>query len=358
LRKESRRRSRRIEVGGLAIGDGAPVSVQSMTNTDTRDPEATIAQIRRLEKAGCELVRVAVPDEAAADRLAGIKQAIAIPLVADIHFDYRLALKAVAEGVDGLRLNPGNIGSAARVREVVAACRDRRVPIRIGVNGGSLGREIRDRYGNSPEALVESALEHVRILEKEGFGLIKISLKSSDVMDTLAAYRQLAERVDYPFHIGITEAGTRLRGAVKSAAGLALLLHEGLGDTLRVSLTAPPEDEVFVAYEILKSLGLRERGIELVSCPTCGRTEIGLIDLAEAVEKALAHIRQPLKIAVMGCVVNGPGEARHADFGIAGGKGVGLLFRKGEVLRKLPEERLVEALVSEVENFVANHESG
>ncbi|NPA25393.1 MAG: flavodoxin-dependent (E)-4-hydroxy-3-methylbut-2-enyl-diphosphate synthase [Deltaproteobacteria bacterium] len=358
MRKQYRRSSRRIEIGGLVVGDGAPISVQSMTNTDTRDPEATIAQIGRLEKAGCELIRVAVPDEAAAACLARIKQAIAIPLVADIHFDYRLALKAVAEGVDGLRLNPGNIGSAVRVREVVAACRERRVPIRIGVNGGSLSKEIRARYGNSPTALVESALEHVRILEKERFELIKISLKSSDVMATLAAYRKLAERVEYPFHIGITEAGTRLRVAVKSAVGLALLLHEGLGDTLRVSLTAPPEDEVFVAYEILKSLGLRERGIELISCPTCGRTEIGLIGLAEAVEKALAHIRQPLKIAVMGCVVNGPGEARHADFGIAGGRGVGLLFRKGEVLRKLPEDQLVDALVAEVENFVEGHEPG
>ena len=354
-----RRFSRKIKLGGLVIGGGAPVSVQSMTNTDTRDAEATIAQIRRLEKVGCELVRVAVPDTAAAAELGRIRRAISVPLVADIHFDYRLALAALEQGVDGLRLNPGNIGSAVRVREVVAACRDRQVPIRIGVNGGSLDREIQARYGDSPRALVESALQHVRILEKEGFELIKISLKSSAVGPTLEAYRLLAEKVDYPFHIGITEAGTRLRGAVKSAVGIGLLLSEGLGDTLRVSLTSAPEDEVFVAYEILKSLGLRERGIELVSCPTCGRTEVQLIDLAEAVEKALAHIREPLKIAVMGCVVNGPGEARHADFGIAGGRGVGLLFRRGEVLRKLPENQLVEALVDEVESFLArkDHDS-
>jgi (E)-4-hydroxy-3-methylbut-2-enyl-diphosphate synthase len=353
LPEKGLRESRKIRVGNLAIGGGAPVSVQSMTNTDTRDAAATIAQIKRLQAVGCELVRVAVPDAAAAAELGRIRRAITIPLVADIHFNHRLALAAVAEGVDGLRLNPGNIGSAARVREVVAACRERAVPIRIGVNGGSLDRELQERYGNTPQALVESALQHVRLLEKEGFELIKISLKSSDVRATLEAYRRLAEKVDYPFHIGITEAGTRLRGAVKSAVGIALLLNEGLGDTLRVSLTADPEEEVFVAYEILKSLGLRQRGIELISCPTCGRTEVQLIALAEAVEKALAHIREPLKIAVMGCVVNGPGEARHADFGIAGGRGVGLLFCRGEVLRKLPEEQLVPALVAEVENYLA-----
>ena len=347
-----RRKSRQIELGKLAIGGQAPVSVQSMTNTDTRDVAATVAQIKRLEEVGCELVRVAVPDEIAAHKLALIKNEICIPLVADIHFNYRLALIAVAQGVDGLRLNPGNIGSAARVREVVAACRERAIPIRIGVNGGSLEKEVVEKYGYTPQALVESALNHVRLLEDENFSLIKISLKSSDVMATLAAYRLLAKRVDYPFHIGITEAGTRLRGAIKSAAGLALLLGEGLGDTLRVSLTAAPEEEIFVAFEILKSLGLRERGIELISCPTCGRTEVELIKLADAVEKALAHIEEPLKIAVMGCVVNGPGEARHADFGIAGGKGVGLLFRKGEVLGKLPERKLVKALVDEVESFV------
>ncbi len=347
---------RRIEIGGVAIGGGAPVVVQSMTNTDTRDAAATIAQIRRLQRVGCELVRVAVPDREAAAQLARIRAAIGIPLIADIHFDYRLALAAVAAGVDGLRLNPGNIGSAARVREVVAACRERRVPIRIGVNGGSLSKEIRARYGEGPEALVASALAHIRLLEREDFELIKVSLKSSDVPATLAAYRALAARVDYPLHIGITEAGTRLRGAVKSAVGIALLLAEGLGDTLRVSLTAPPEDEVLVAWEILRSLGLRQRGVELISCPTCGRTEIDLIPMAAAVEKALAHIERPLKVAVMGCVVNGPGEARQADFGIAGGRGVGLLFRRGEVLAKLPEAELVPALVAAVEKWGGGEE--
>lgn len=349
-----RRQSRKIDLGKVSIGGQAPISVQSMTNTDTRDVAATVAQIKRLERVGCELVRVAVPDEAAANKLASIKKEIGIPLIADIHFSHRLALIAVEQGVDGLRLNPGNIGSSARVREVVAACRDRAIPIRIGVNGGSLEKETVEKYGYTPKALVESALGHVRLLEDENFELIKISLKSSDVMATLAAYRLLAKEVDYPFHVGITEAGTKLRGAIKSAVGLALLLGEGLGDTLRVSLTAAPEEEIFVAFEILKSLGLRQRGIELISCPTCGRTEVELIKLADEVEKALAHIREPLKIAVMGCVVNGPGEARHADFGIAGGKGVGLLFRQGKVLGKLPESELVKALVDEVENFVAN----
>ena len=351
---KARRVSSEIELGGVKIGGQAPVSVQSMTNTDTRDVAATVGQIKRLERAGCELIRVAVPDEAAALSLAEIKSKITIPLIADIHFSHRLALLAVEQGVDGLRLNPGNIGSAARVREVVAACKERAIPIRIGVNGGSLDKNLVEKYGYTPRALVESALEHIHLLENENFHLIKISLKSSDVPATLKAYRQLAEKVDYPFHIGITEAGTKLRGAIKSAAGIALLLAEGLGDTLRVSLTAPPEDEIFVAFEILKSLGLRELGIELISCPTCGRTEVALIELAEKVETALAHIREPLKIAVMGCVVNGPGEAEHADFGIAGGKGVGLIFRKGEVLRKLPEDKLVGALVAEVENYVAN----
>jgi len=350
------RRRRQLRLGSVVIGGDAPVAVQSMTNTDTRDVAATVAQIKRLERVGCELVRVAVPDMAAAGRLTEIRQAITIPLIADIHFDYRLALAAVAAGIDGLRLNPGNIGSAARVREVVAACRERGVVIRIGVNGGSLDKNIRARFGDTPRALVESALDHIRLLERENFELIKVSLKSSSVPATLAAYRELASRVDYPLHIGITEAGTRLRGAVKSAVGIALLLAEGLGDTLRVSLTALPEDEVLVAWEILRSLGLRSRGVELISCPTCGRTEIALIPMAEAVEKALSHIEKPLQVAVMGCVVNGPGEARHADFGIAGGRGIGLLFRRGEVLAKLPEAELVPALVAEVERFVREEE--
>ncbi|MCK5680554.1 flavodoxin-dependent (E)-4-hydroxy-3-methylbut-2-enyl-diphosphate synthase [bacterium] len=351
---KERRKSRELELGGVKIGGQAPISVQSMTNSDTRDVDATVAQIKRLEQVGCELVRVAVPDEVAALSLAQIKGKISIPLLADIHFSHRLALIAIEQGVDGLRLNPGNIGSATRVREVVAACKDREIPIRIGVNGGSLDKELVAKFGHTPEALVESALAHIRLLEEENFDLIKVSLKSSDVLATLEAYQRLADKVDYPFHIGITEAGTKLRGAIKSAAGIALLLGAGLGDTLRVSLTAPPEEEIFVAFEILKSLGLRKHGIELISCPTCGRTEVELIELAENVERALEHIREPLKIAVMGCVVNGPGEAKHADFGIAGGKGVGLIFRKGEVLGKLPEAELLAALVQEVESYVSN----
>ncbi|MBN2232250.1 MAG: flavodoxin-dependent (E)-4-hydroxy-3-methylbut-2-enyl-diphosphate synthase [Deltaproteobacteria bacterium] len=344
-----RTQTRQLHYGTLPIGGGAPVVVQSMTNTDTRDAVATVAQIRALAVAGCELVRVAVPDEAAAAVLGEIKRQCPLPLVADIHFHHRLALMAVAQGVDGLRLNPGNIGGEVRVREVVAACRDRGVPIRIGVNAGSLERDLEERYGPTPAALVESALRHVAMLERFGFELIKISLKSSNVPDTVAACRLLATRVDYPQHIGITEAGTPLRGAIKSAVGLGILLHDGIGDTLRVSLTGDPVDEIFAAYQILGSLGRRRRGIELVSCPTCGRTEIDLIGLAAAAERRLAHIDLPLTVAVMGCVVNGPGEARHADVGIAGGRGSGLLFRRGEVVRRLPANELLDALVAETE---------
>ncbi len=348
-----RRQSRRLQYGKLQIGGGAPVAVQSMCNTDTRQVAATVAQIRKLEAAGCELVRVAVPDREAAAALGEIKRQISIPLVADIHFQHRLAMAAVEQGVDGLRLNPGNIGSDARVLEVVSICRERQIPIRIGVNAGSLEKEFASRYGHSPRAMVASALRHVSLLEKHGFDLIKISLKSSGVLDTVAAYRQLAAKVDYPFHIGITEAGTMLRGAIRSAVGIGILLYEGLGDTLRVSLTADPVTEVFAAYQILQSLGLRRRGVELISCPTCGRTEIDLEKLAVAVENRLQHITAPLKVAVMGCVVNGPGEARAADLGIAGGRGRGLLFCRGEVLRQVPEDRLLDELVAEVEKFVA-----
>lgn len=351
-----RRQSRKLWLGSLVIGGDAPISVQSMTNTDTRDAVATIAQIERLTAAGCEIVRVAVPDEDAARQLGRIRQACRIPLIADIHFSHRLAMLAVDQGVDGLRLNPGNIGSAARVREVVAACRERAVPIRIGVNGGSLDKEIAEKYGNGPQAMVESALAHIRLLEEENFDLIKISLKSSEVAATVDAYSLLAEKVDYPFHIGITEAGTLLRGTVKSSVGLALLLNRGLGDTLRVSLTAAPEQEILVGFEILKSLGLRQRGIELISCPTCGRTEIDLIALAQEVEEALRHVMRPLRIAVMGCVVNGPGEARHADFGIAGGRGQGLVFRWGEVIGKVPESELVGSLVAAVDEYLRDEE--
>ncbi len=340
-------------IGRLPVGGDAPIVVQSMTNTDTRDVEATAAQIHALTAAGCELVRVAVPDMEAAKVLGKIKSAIAVPLIADIHFQHQLAIEAVRQGVDALRINPGNIGSAQRVREVVHACREREVPIRIGVNAGSLEKDLVDCFGHSPRAMVDSALRHIRLLEDQNFNLIKISLKSSNVNDTIEAYQLLAEEVDYPFHIGITEAGTPERGAIKSAVGIGILLYLGLGDTLRVSLTGDPVQEVFTAYQILQSLSLRQRGIELISCPTCGRTEIDLIALATAVEKRLQHIRQPLKVAVMGCVVNGPGESRTADIGIAGGKGNGLLFRHGEILRKVPEDQLLDVLVEEVEKLAA-----
>ena len=340
-------------IGQLPIGGDAPVAVQSMTNTDTRDVNATVAQIQALINAGCELVRVAVPDMVAAKALREIKSAISIPLIADIHFQHQLAIEAVNHGVDALRLNPGNIGSDQRVREVVHACRDRGVPIRIGVNAGSLEKDLVDRFGHTPRAMVDSALRHIHLLEDQQFNLIKVSLKSSNVTDTIDAYRLLAEEVDYPFHIGITEAGTPTRGAIKSAVGIGILLYLGFGDTLRVSLTGDPVQEIFVAYQILQSLALRQRGIELISCPTCGRTEINLIDLATAVEKRLQHIRQPIKVAVMGCVVNGPGESRTADIGIAGGRGNGLLFRHGEILRKVPEDKLLDELVEEVEKLAA-----
>ncbi len=340
-------------IGQLPIGGDAPVSVQSMTNTDTRDVNATVAQIHALTNAGCELVRVAVPDMTAAKVLGEIRSAISIPLIADIHFQHQLAIEAVNQGVDALRLNPGNIGSDQRVSEVVHACRDRGVPIRIGVNAGSLEKDLVERFGHTPRAMVDSALRHIHLLEDQQFNLIKISLKSSNVTDTIDAYRLLAEEVDYPFHIGITEAGTPERGAIKSAVGIGILLYLGLGDTLRVSLTGDPVREIFVAYQILQSLALRQRGIELVSCPTCGRTEINLIDLANAAEKRLQHIRQPIKVAVMGCVVNGPGESRTADIGIAGGRGNGLLFRHGEIVRKVPEDKLLDELVEEVEKLAA-----
>jgi len=343
-----RRSTRQIKVGILPVGGGAPVSVQSMCNTDTRDAAATLAQIRALAAAGCEIVRCAVPDRQAAEALREIVAGCPIPLIADIHFDHRLALEALASGVHGLRLNPGNIGGRAKVEEVVRACRERNVPIRIGVNGGSLEKELLEKYGHpTPEAMVESALGHIRILEDLGFDQIKVSLKASDIRRTVEAYRQLAQRVDYPLHIGITEAGTTWSGTVKSAVGLGVLLYEGLGDTLRVSLTGDPVEEVRVGFEILKSLGLRERGPVFVSCPTCGRCQVNLIEVAEEVERRLHDLPVPITVAVMGCVVNGPGEAREADIGIAGGKGQGLLFRKGEVVRKVPEAEMVEALVDE-----------
>ncbi|WP_459942668.1 flavodoxin-dependent (E)-4-hydroxy-3-methylbut-2-enyl-diphosphate synthase [Deferrisoma palaeochoriense] len=345
-----RRATRPVRLGPVTVGGGAPVSVQSMTNTDTRDPEATLAQIGALHRAGCEIVRCAVPDLEAARSLNEIRRRSPVPLVADIHFDHRLALAALEAGVDGLRLNPGNIGARWKVEEVVRAARERAVPIRIGVNAGSLPREIQERHGGpTPAALVEAALGHIRILEDLGYREIKVSLKGSRVPQTVEAYRLLAERCDYPFHVGITEAGTPFRGAVKSAAGLGILLWQGLGDTLRVSLTGDPVEEVRVAWWILAALELRQRGVNLISCPTCGRTRVRLVELAAEVERRLGHVTAPLTVAVMGCEVNGPGEAREADVGVACGNGVGLLFRRGEVVRKVPEAEIVDALVALVE---------
>ncbi len=337
---------RQIMLGDVAIGGAAPVSVQSMCNTDTRDVKATLKQIETLQAAGCEIIRCAVPDQQAAEALGAIRQGCRIPLVADVHFDHRLALTALEAGVDGLRLNPGNIGERWKVEEVVNACAERQVPIRIGVNGGSLEKDLLDKYGHSTaEAMVESALGHIRLLEDLNYQQIKVSLKASDIRRTVEAYRLLTKQVDYPLHIGITEAGTTWSGTIKSAVGLGALLYDGIGNTLRVSLTGDPVEEVRVGFEILKSLGLRERGPVFVSCPTCGRCQIDLIEIAEEVEQRLHDLPRALTIAVMGCVVNGPGEAREADLGIAGGKGQGLLFRRGEVVRKVPQAELADALV-------------
>ncbi|MDW7709401.1 MAG: flavodoxin-dependent (E)-4-hydroxy-3-methylbut-2-enyl-diphosphate synthase [Deferrisomatales bacterium] len=354
-----RRSTRPLRLGRVAVGGGAPVSVQSMCSTDTRDSEATLSQIRRLETAGCEIVRVAVPDADAAAALVPIRRGTKTPLVADVHFDHRLALAALEAGVDGLRLNPGNIGARWKVEEVVRAARERSVPIRIGVNAGSLEKALLERFGGPrPEALVESALGHVRLLEDLGYREIKVSLKDSNVPRTVEAYRVLAGQCDYPFHVGITEAGTLLRGAVKSAVGLGILFYLGLGDTVRVSLTGDPEPEVGVAYGILRALGLRARGVEVISCPTCGRTRVGLAALAEEVESRLASVSAPLTVAVMGCEVNGPGEAREADVGVACGRGAGLLFRRGQVVRKVPEAEIADALVAEVEALAGGHRDG
>jgi (E)-4-hydroxy-3-methylbut-2-enyl-diphosphate synthase len=320
-----------------------------MCNTDTRDPHATLAQIEQLFSAGCEIVRVAVPDEKAASSLAAIKAGSPIPVIADIHFDYRLALAAAQAGVDGLRLNPGNIGGEKRVRAVVEEAASRGLPIRIGVNAGSVEKDLLKRYGRaSPEAMVESALRHLEILDKLDFRDVKISLKSSDILDTIAAYRLLSQKTDVPFHLGVTEAGPLIPGTVKSALGIGLLLFEGIGDTIRVSLTRDPVDEVRVAWEILRSLHLRYRGAEIISCPTCGRCQVDLFGVVEEVELRLRSLKAPIKVAIMGCVVNGPGEAREADVGVAGGKKSGILFKKGKVVRKLAERELVGALLAEI----------
>lgn len=347
---QKRRPTRQIHIGKVAIGGGAPISVQSMTNTKTTDTEATVAQIRALQAAGCDIVRLAVLDMEAAKNLGNILRQVTVPLVADIHFDYKLALEAIRQGIHALRLNPGNIGGEEKVKAVVEAAKEAGIPIRIGVNAGSLDKKILKKYGGvTPEALVESAMEHVRILEALDFHDMKISLKAHDVPLTIAAYRLMSQTVDYPLHLGITEAGTVNTGIIKSAVGIGALLAEGIGDTFRISLTGDPVVEVRVANEILKSLGLKEYGPTLVACPTCGRTSIDLPAIAAQVEEKLRDIEEPIEVAVMGCVVNGPGEARGADVGIAGGNGEGLIFRKGEIVRKVPEADLVNELFQEID---------
>ncbi len=348
-----RTQTRRVQIGQVSVGGGAPVAVQSMTTTDTRDVEATVTQIQALEAAGCEIVRVAVPDQKAAAALPGIKARMRVPLVADIHFDYRLALASLEAGVDKLRLNPGNIGTADRVRTVARAARDRGVPIRVGANVGSVSKEMLRKYGEPcADALVESALDEIRILDDLDFHDIVVSVKASDVEMALDAYVKIAGLMPYPLHVGITEAGTTWAGTVKSAAGLGAILSRGIGDTIRVSLATDPVEEVKAGFEILKSLGLRQRGPTLVACPSCGRAEVDIVALAEEVERRLQAYPVPVKVAVMGCAVNGPGEARMADLGVAAGKGMGLIFKKGKIVASLPEERLLEGLMKEVEEVV------
>lgn len=341
--------TKQIFVGGVAVGGGAPVTIQSMCNTRTDDVEATVAQIGELEAAGCELIRVAIPDEAAALAVDRIRARISIPLIVDIHFNYRYALACAERGADAIRINPGNIGGEENVKAVADACRQRGIPIRIGVNGGSLEKELLAKYGGvTAEALAESALGHVRLLNKFDFDDICISAKCSDVPLTMAAYRLLHERTDYPLHLGVTEAGTPSMGLVKSAMGIGGLLCMGIGDTLRVTLTAPPVEEIYAARKILQAAGLRKTGVNLIACPTCGRTRIDLIPIAEELERRLADCRKNLTVAVMGCAVNGPGEASAADIGVAGGDGVGVIFRKGKVLYKVPQERIVDTLMEEI----------
>jgi (E)-4-hydroxy-3-methylbut-2-enyl-diphosphate synthase len=353
-----RRHTRQIQLGRVKIGGDAPITVQSMTKTDTRDVRATVQQIWDLEAAGCEIVRCAVPVREAAERLGEIKKKIRIPLVADIHFNYKLALLAIEQGVDGLRLNPGNIGARRYVEEVVKAAAERRIPIRIGVNAGSLEKDLLQKYGGpTARGMVESGLRHIRILEEVGYHEIKISLKASDPLMMIEAYRMLAAQVDYPFHLGVTEAGTASVGTIKSAVGLGTLLAEGIGDTIRVSLAADPVEEVRVGIEILKALQLRKAGLTFVACPSCGRADVDLVGLAKKVEERMLPYRNlDIHVAVMGCEVNGPGEARAADLGVAGGKGIGLIFRRGEVIRKVPEAEIVEALMEEVKK-VANEKA-
>ena len=347
-----RKQKRIVNIGGVKIGGDNPVAIQSMCNTDTRDVKATVNQIHELENAGCEIIRVAVPDMVAAKAVADIKKQIHIPLVVDIHFDYRLELECMKNGADKVRINPGNIGDRDRVKQVVEMAKEREIPIRIGVNGGSLERELLQKYGGvTADALVESAMGHVAILDELNFNNVVVSIKISDVPKMLCAYRKFNEISDIPLHIGVTESGTLKGGTVKSAVGIGALLAEGIGDTMRVSLTANPVEEIYAAYDIQKVLGMRKTGAEIVSCPTCGRTQLDLISIANEVEKRAANIDKPIKIAVMGCAVNGPGEAREADIGIAGGKGEGLIFKKGEIIKKVPQDSLVDELMKEIETL-------
>ncbi len=358
----SRRKTRQIELGGVAIGGGAPISVQSMTNTDTADAEKTAAQIHDLEAAGCEIIRVAVPDMNAARALKPIRDAISIPLIGDIHFDWRLAVAAMENGAQGIRINPGNLGGADKLKLVVDAAKLHGVPIRVGVNSGSIEKDLLEQYGypsaENPQALIESAIRNVRLVEGFGYQDIKVSIKSADVLTTITSYRALSQRLDYPLHIGVTEAGGLIGGTVKSSVALGILLFEGIGDTFRISLTRDPVEEVRVAYELLRALKIRERGPELISCPTCGRTGIDLFALAAEVEAFIQTMKSPLKVAVMGCVVNGPGEAREADIGVAGGRGFGIIFKKGEIIRRVPEKELLSVFMDELREMEAERLGG
>ncbi len=355
-----RRETRKIHVGKVAVGGGSPISVQSMTNTDTRDVAETVAQIERLQDVGCEIIRVAVLDMEAAVALRRIREQILIPLISDIHFDHRLAVAAMENGAQGIRINPGNLGGPEKLARVVAAAKAHKVPIRVGVNSGSIEKDLLKEHGypsqENPTALIESALRNVRLLEKHGFEEMKISIKSSDTLTTISGYQQLSQLTDYPLHLGVTEAGGLIAGTVKSSVALGILLHQGIGDTFRISLTRDPVEEIRVGFELLRSLKIRERGPELISCPTCGRTQIDLFSIAEEVERYVQTMKKPLKIAVMGCVVNGPGEAREADIGIAGGKGVGIIFKKGELYKKVKEVDLLETFLAELKKM-ENEES-
>ncbi len=354
----NRRKTRQIQLGNVTVGGGAPITVQSMTKTDTRDVQATLLEIWALEAAGCEIVRCAVPVREAAEKLGEIKRQIRIPLVADIHFNYKLALIALEQGVDGLRLNPGNIGGKKFVMEVVSLAKDRKIPIRIGVNAGSLEKDLLEKYsGPTAQGMVESALRHIHILEECNYQEMKVSLKASDPLMMIEAYEMLADKVDYPFHLGVTEAGTPGVGTIKSAVGLGAVLSQGIGDTIRVSLSADPTEEVRVGIDILKALGLRKGGLTFVSCPSCGRADVDLVKLAKEVEDEFRGLNEEIHIAVMGCEVNGPGEARAADIGVAGGRGIGLIFKGGEVVRKVPEAEIVSAMREEVDKFVAERKA-